>query len=137
MRCAIWYHLHNLKNVKNTRGGVLLLVKLQAKACNFTVKVTLLHGCFLQFLNCANDTKYASHIFFQKQDRTDFNILKKFVVKYYTQRKKYIKLNNLLTQNLPTYNYFILSARSKQNNFPLFLHQHEICNLAISNNEVN
>ena len=30
MFCAIWYHLHNLKNVKNTRGGVLLLVKLQA-----------------------------------------------------------------------------------------------------------
>ena len=29
MRCAIWYHLHNLKNVKNTHEGVLLLVKLQ------------------------------------------------------------------------------------------------------------
>ena len=22
MRCAIWYHLHDLKNVKNTHGGV-------------------------------------------------------------------------------------------------------------------
>ena len=30
--CAIWYHLHNLKNVKNTHGGVLLLVKLQVLA---------------------------------------------------------------------------------------------------------
>ena len=30
MRCAIWFHLYNLKNVKNTHGGVLLLVKLQA-----------------------------------------------------------------------------------------------------------
>ena len=30
MRCAIRYHFHNLKNVKNTRGGVLILVKLQA-----------------------------------------------------------------------------------------------------------
>ena len=29
MRCAIWYHLYNLKNVKNTHGGVLILVKLQ------------------------------------------------------------------------------------------------------------
>ena len=28
MRCTIWYHLYNLKNVKNTLGGVLLLVKL-------------------------------------------------------------------------------------------------------------
>ena len=27
IRCAIWYHLYNLKNVKNTHGGVLLLVK--------------------------------------------------------------------------------------------------------------
>ena len=31
MRCAIWYHLHNSKNVKNTHGAVLPLVKLQAK----------------------------------------------------------------------------------------------------------
>ena len=31
MRCAIWYRLYNLKNVKKTHGGVLLLVKLQAK----------------------------------------------------------------------------------------------------------
>ena len=30
MLCTIWYHLYNLKNVKNTHGGVLLLVKLQA-----------------------------------------------------------------------------------------------------------
>ena len=36
VRCAIQYHMHNLKNVKNTHGGVLLLVKLQAKACNST-----------------------------------------------------------------------------------------------------
>ena len=28
MFCAIWYRLYNLKNVKNTHGGVLLLEKL-------------------------------------------------------------------------------------------------------------
>ena len=58
MRCAIWYHLCNLKNVKNTHGGVLLLVKLQA------LKVTLLHGCFSCSLNCTYGTKSrkASHI---------------------------------------------------------------------------
>ena len=33
VRCAIWYHLYNLKNVKNAHGGVLILIKLQA-ACN-------------------------------------------------------------------------------------------------------
>ena len=32
VRCAIWYYSYNLKNVKNTYGGVLLLVKLQAAA---------------------------------------------------------------------------------------------------------
>ena len=30
MRCVIWYHLYNLKNVKITHGGVLILIKLQA-----------------------------------------------------------------------------------------------------------
>ena len=37
--CAIWYHrLYNFKKVKNTHGGVLLLLK-----------VTLLHGCSSRF----------------------------------------------------------------------------------------
>ena len=56
VRCAIWYHLCNLKNVKNTHGGVIILVKL--------LKLTLLHGCFSRFLNCTSDTKSrnASHI---------------------------------------------------------------------------
>ena len=36
MRCAIWYPLCNLKNVKNTHEEVLILVKLQASARNFT-----------------------------------------------------------------------------------------------------
>ena len=32
MLCAIWYHLRNLNNVKNTHGGLILLVELQASA---------------------------------------------------------------------------------------------------------
>ena len=36
MRCVIWYYLHNLKNEKNTHGGVLLLVKLKTAACDLT-----------------------------------------------------------------------------------------------------
>ena len=35
VRCAIWYHLYNLKNVENTHGGVLILI--------------LLHWCFSRF----------------------------------------------------------------------------------------
>ena len=37
VRCAIWYHLCNLTNVK--------------------IKLTLVHGCFSRFLNCTNSTK--------------------------------------------------------------------------------
>ena len=48
MRCVILHHLNNLKNVKNTHGGVLLLVKLLAEAYKFA-KVTLLHKCFPRF----------------------------------------------------------------------------------------
>ena len=31
MLCTVWYNLYNLRNVKNTYGGVLLLVKLQVE----------------------------------------------------------------------------------------------------------
>ena len=57
--CAISHRSYNFKNVKNTHGGVLLSVKLHA-----LVKVTLLHGCFSRFLNCAHATKSrnASHV---------------------------------------------------------------------------
>ena len=34
--CAIWCHLYNLKNMTNTHEKVLLFVKLQTEACNFT-----------------------------------------------------------------------------------------------------
>ena len=47
--------------MKNTHGEVLLLAKLQAATL---LKETLLHGCFLCFLNCKSGTKSrnASHI---------------------------------------------------------------------------
>ena len=59
----IWYHLYNLKNMKNTHGWVLLLVKLQASAGNFT-KSSTLPVLFSYFLNCTNGTRSgkASHI---------------------------------------------------------------------------
>ena len=50
MHCAIWYHVYNLKHVKNTHGGrVLLLVKLQALGFR--------DGCHSRFLNCTNRTR--------------------------------------------------------------------------------
>ena len=47
--CAIWYHLYNFENVKNTHGGVLFLV-------NFT-KSNTPSLVFSRFLNCTNGTK--------------------------------------------------------------------------------
>ena len=47
--CTIWYQFYKLKNVKNTHGGVLLLVKLQASVCNFS-KSNTPPWVFLTFL---------------------------------------------------------------------------------------
>ena len=44
IRCAIWFHLYNLKNVKNTDGGVLLL-----------------DGCFSRFSNVQMVPNRATH----------------------------------------------------------------------------
>ena len=62
VRWEICYDLYKLKNFKKIHGWVLLLVKLQAEACNFT-KSKLLHGYFSRFLNCTNGIKShkASH----------------------------------------------------------------------------
>ena len=61
MLCAIWYHFYNLKNVKNTHGGVI--IKLKAKDCNL-LKLSILHECFSHSSNCTNGTKLrkASHV---------------------------------------------------------------------------
>ena len=64
MRCAIWYHLCNLKNVENTYGGVLHLIKWQAEASNFN-KSNTPPWVFFTFFKCTNGTKLrnASHMF--------------------------------------------------------------------------
>ena len=62
--CTIWYHLYNFKNVKNTHGSVLPLVKLEASACNFAISNTP-PWVFSRSFNCSNGIKLrkASHIF--------------------------------------------------------------------------
>ena len=42
MLCAIWYHLYNSKNVKNTHGGLILFAMLQDEAF-FVVGEPILH----------------------------------------------------------------------------------------------
>ena len=48
--CAIWDHLHNLKNVKSIHGVVLHLVKLRSSISSFLHKVTLLLLHLLRYL---------------------------------------------------------------------------------------
>ena len=63
MRCAIWHHLYYLKNLSNTHGGMLILIKLQDKACNFA-KSNTLPWVFLTFFKFYKryQTVKASHI---------------------------------------------------------------------------
>ena len=61
MRYAIWYHLYNLKNVKH--GGVLVLVKFQAEACNFT-KINAPPWVFLTFFKLCKWYQIAQRISF-------------------------------------------------------------------------
>ena len=71
MCCAIWYHLSNLKDVKNTHEGLLLLAKLQTPA--ILLKVTLLDGCFSRFLNCTNGSKSCKAFIFSSNYFVRFN----------------------------------------------------------------
>ena len=48
--CAIWDHLHSLKNVKSIHGVVLHLVKLRSSISSFLHKVTLLLLHLLRYL---------------------------------------------------------------------------------------
>ena len=49
--CAIWFHLYKLKNLKNTHGGALFLVKLQViqivRNCASTTNMKL-HATFFE-----------------------------------------------------------------------------------------
>ena len=65
MRCAIWYHLYNLKNMKNIHRGVLILVKLQAEAYNFA-KINTSPWVFFTF--------FKLHKWYQIAQRTTFGI---------------------------------------------------------------
>ena len=64
MLCAIWHNLFNLKNVKNTNGGVLILAKLQAEAYNFNKCHTLpwVFFTFIKLYKLYQITQIASYI---------------------------------------------------------------------------
>ena len=68
--CNFGNHSYNLKNVKNTHGGLLLLESCRPATL---LRVTLLHGSFSHFLNCTNGNKSlkASHWYKKKSGTWD------------------------------------------------------------------
>ena len=98
MRCAIWYHLYNLKNVKNTHRGVLLFVKLQASARHYIY--------FMQMMSVIMPLKFfeANLAAFIIAGRGDLNWI------------------NSLQLNVVTYGqyYSIKRKKNKPNKCPLF-----------------
>ena len=49
MLCEIWYHLYNLKSVKDIDGGLLFLVKLQIQSVTFLKAAPLPPWAFFTF----------------------------------------------------------------------------------------
>ena len=94
MCCAIWYHFHNLKNMKNNHGGVLLLVK-----------VTVLQGCFSPFLNYMDSIKLrqASHL------DTFKKLLKHFMAPFYGR----VQLNQVYYSHFEEAVYFLPFSSQK------------------------
>ena len=62
VRCTIWYHLYNLKNVKNTHGGVLILVKLQAFKINTPPWVSFTFFKLYKWYQIAQQTTYVQKL---------------------------------------------------------------------------
>ena len=66
---AIWYHLYNFKNLKNTHGMVILLFKLQVEVSNFNKSITL-PWMFLRFSNYTNGTKLRKTLHLNHRTKT-------------------------------------------------------------------
>ena len=110
MRCAIWYHLYNLKNVKNTREGVLVLVKLQAEACKFT-KINTAPWMFSTFFKLYKWYQIAQHITYIQL----LNVFSFVPVMWCSCLKLYInKLDLYFKHSLPL--IWFLSIAERENN---------------------
>ena len=124
MGCAIWCHLYNSKNVKNTYGRVLLLVKLQAERATL-LKVSLIHGCFSRFLNCTHGTKSrnASHSEFTF---VSFLLMKVCLITIYNNESQ-VSLFKHLALIFPSRHLFVQNQQYK--------HQSNVSNMFKVNNK--
>ena len=62
--CDALRDLCNLKNMKNTRGGVLLFQKMRASALSFTTSIAspCVFSCFLKCTNCKKLRKVEAYM---------------------------------------------------------------------------
>ena len=91
VRCEIWYYLYNLKNMKNTYGGVLILVKLQAEACDFT-KINTPPWVFFKF--------FKSYKWYKIAQRTTFCF---DVWNSFEHVLRYFIIDNIIFQRVDVY----------------------------------
>ena len=95
--CAIWYHLYNLKNLKNSHGGVLLLV-------NFT-KSNTPPWVFFTFLKL--------YKWYQIAQSVTYYVMRSFKISLKRARKtSFIKTKILLYNKVG--NYLLLGQLKKQ-----------------------
>ena len=107
IRCAIWYHLYNLKNFKNNHGGVLV-------ACNST-KSNTPPWLFLKFL------KLYKRYQIEQRITIVVSLLKTediFVWWYITEIKNNI-FGNFLVRKLPKTKWFQWLPVSNKMTFPI------------------
>ena len=98
VRCTIWYHLSSLKNVKNTHGGVLILVKLQALACTNVYRLQPLQ--LYKWYQISQRTTYGKNLLFMINVLTE---LFKNLFKLVMIIKSIITTNNQTVSTLKKY----------------------------------
>ena len=113
--CAIWCHLNNSKNVKNTHGRVLLLLNLQAKAWwkrQVTPKLKIFQF-YVTFHLCNNFLEVFDHRL--RVNKAVENIYTELVLKFNPLRPcyKYIRFLEIL-HILKTIKYFHLTLLVKK-----------------------
>ena len=95
MRCAIWYHLYNFKKVKNTHGGVLILVKLQATKQSNVILFYFVGWLYHALSKLANHQLLSYHI-----NMIPSNILSYILSIIYLSSSNTGSLSMLLKQNM-------------------------------------
>ena len=66
MLCEVYYHMYNLKNVKNTHGVVLLSLKLQASAQSMTDNDS--GGLIIEVAEITCDANHKQNVEYRKRE---------------------------------------------------------------------